>query len=85
MFLFFSLPYFTEEVWVFLQMGTVIVTEKLLYLFSIPVVVQEYFIAIPAGIFEVEESCSGVRYLANNLLLTFLFSFLCGFGLGQFT
>ena len=73
LFLIFSLPYISNSDF-FLQPLTVLVSEYLLRIVGIPVLVQEFYIAIPAGLFFVESSCSGMGYMAVNLLLFFLFT-----------
>lgn len=59
-----------------LQLLATIVVEKWLSFFGIPVLVREYSIAIPKGMFLVEEGCSGFKYLSNNLILAVLFGVL---------
>ncbi len=83
LFLIFSLPFYSQLV-PGLQMITVFVTENFLDLLGVPVLVQEFYIAIPDGQFFVEEGCSGFNYMANNLLLLFLYSLLSRFDLRQF-
>ncbi len=83
LFLLFSLPFYSQLV-PGLQTLTVIVTENLLGFLGIPIHVQEHYIAIPSGLFFVEEGCSGFNYMANNLLLLFLYSLMSRFGFGQF-
>ena len=79
----FSLPYFPLLVpW--LQFMAVYVVESILSLFGIPAIVQEYYIAIPRGQFFVAGACSGFRYLANNLILFFLFALFSRFNTRQF-
>lgn len=82
-FLAFSLPYL-QMLKPYLQSLAVIVVESSLGLISIPVLVQEYYIAIPRGLFEVHESCSGLGYLAINLILLYLYSLLSRYNLRQF-
>jgi len=79
----FSLPYFPLLVpW--LQSMAVFVVEGTLAQFGIPVLVQENYIAIPRGQFYVAEACSGFRYLANNLILFFLYTLFSRFNTRQF-
>lgn len=52
-----------------LQYITVAVDELLLSLFSIPAEIDEFYIAIPSGVFHVAGGCSGVRYLMVGLFL----------------
>lgn len=81
--LLFSLPYYSQ--WVLgLQLLTVNATEGMLGLLGLPVLVQEYYIAIPRGQFVIAEGCGGVRYLTSNLLLFFLYSLFRRFGFYQF-
>ncbi len=79
----FSLPYFPLLV-PYLQAMAVFVVEGTLSLFGIPVLVQENYIAIPRGQFYVADSCSGFRYLANNLILFFLYVLFSRFNTRQF-
>ncbi len=79
----FSLPYFPLLV-PYLQSMAVFVVEGILGLFGIPVLVQENYIAIPRGQFFVAGSCSGFRYLANNLILFFLYALFSRFNTRQF-
>ena len=79
----FSLPYFPLLV-PYLQSMAVFVVEGTLGLFGIPVLVQENYIAIPRGQFYVADSCSGFRYLANNLILFFLYALFSRFNTRQF-
>ena len=83
LFLLFSLPFYSQLV-PGLQLLTVIVTENALGFLGIPALVQEFYIAIPSGQFIVEEGCSGFNYLANNLLLLFLYSLMSKFSIRQF-
>ncbi len=79
----FSLPYFPLLVpW--LQSMAVFVVEGTLGMFGIPVLVQEHYIAIPRGQFFVAGACSGFRYLANNLILFFLYVLFSRFNTRQF-
>jgi exosortase len=83
-FLLFSLPTFYSQ-WVpGLQSLTVVVSEGLLGLAGLPVLVQEYYIAIPRGQFVITEGCSGTRYLTSNLILFFLYSLLSRYSSSQF-
>jgi len=82
-FLLFSLPYYSQ--WIAgLQMLTVNASESMLGFLGIPVLVQEFTVAIPRGQFIIAEGCSGARYLTSNLLLLFLYSILSRFGIRQF-
>lgn len=83
LFLLFTLNYF-PLLTPYLVSMSVWANEGLLALFGIPILVQENFIAIPRGQFEVEGSCSGFRYLANNLILFFLYALMSRFNLRQF-
>ncbi len=79
----FSLPYFPLLV-PGLQSMAVFVVEGTLGKFGIPVLVQENYIAVPRGQFYVAEACSGFRYLANNLILFFLYTLFSRFNTRQF-
>ena len=84
LFLLLSLPTFYSQ-WVpGLQSLTVVVVEGLLHLVGLPVLVQEYHIAIPRGQFVIAEGCSGERYLTSNLLLLFFYSLLNRYRIYQF-
>ena len=83
LFLFFSLPYYSQ-VSDLLRPLTIIVTDGLIGIAGIPVLVQEYFIAIPEGIFFIAQGCSGVRVMTINLLLLFLYSIMSRFNIYQF-
>lgn len=83
LFLIFTLNYFPLLTPYLINMS-VWANESLLALFGVPVLVQESFIAIPRGQFEVEGSCSGFRYLANNLILLFLYALMSKFNIRQF-
>ncbi len=67
-----------------LQFLTVNVLEGFIGLIGIPVLVQENSIAIPRGLFIVEEGCSGLKFLSVNLVLLYLYSVLSKFNLRQF-
>lgn len=85
LYLLLSLPYaFYNSIIPQLQSLSVIVLEGLLGWFSIPILVQENYIAIPRGQFEVAEGCSGLKFLSVNLVLLFLYSVLSKFNLKQF-
>lgn len=43
---------------------------------TIPVFVEEEFVQIPSGVFEIAGGCSGLRYLLTSLAISTLFSFL---------
>lgn len=43
---------------------------------SIPVYVENEFVHIPSGVFEIADGCSGLRYLLTSLAISTLFSFL---------
>ncbi len=83
LFLLFSLPFYSQLV-PGMQSLTVLVTESIIGVLGIPVHVQEHYIAIPGGLFFVEEGCSGFNYMANNLLLLFLYSLMSRFSIRQF-
>ena len=83
LFLFFSLPYYSQVAGL-LRPLTIIVTEGLIGIAGIPVLVQEYFIAIPEGIFFIARGCSGLKVMTINLLLLFLYSIMSRFNIYQF-
>ncbi len=43
---------------------------------SIPVFVEDQFVHIPSGVFEIAGGCSGLRYLLTSLAISSLFTFL---------
>jgi len=43
---------------------------------NIPVFVEQEFVQIPSGVFEIAGGCSGLRYLLTSLAISSLFSFL---------
>lgn len=83
-FLLFSLPFYSYAKISVLQPLTVIATENILAMVGIPILVQEFYIAIPGGQFLIEDGCSGERYMTNNIFLLFLFSLICKFTFRQF-
>ncbi|MCP4284785.1 MAG: exosortase/archaeosortase family protein [Gammaproteobacteria bacterium] len=85
LFLFFSLPFFSWVAPPFLQFLTTKVTENLLGIAGIPVLVQEFNIAIPGGQLYIDKGCGGFGFLANNLILCFLFSLLSRPNIRQFS
>lgn len=76
----FSLLLYTIPIWgVFtnlLQWLTVQATSFGLDLLQIPAVIHGYYISLPGGTLEVEEGCSGLRYLVTTLLICHLFCLL---------
>lgn len=83
LFLFFSLPFYSQ-IAELLRPLTIIVIEKLMGFTGIPILIQEYYIAIPEGLFFIAEGCSGQRYMTINLLLLFLYSLMSRFSIIQF-
>ncbi|WP_170235771.1 exosortase [Colwellia demingiae] len=59
-----------------LQDLSVFAANTLLGFTTIPVFVEEQFVHIPSGIFEIAGGCSGLRYLITSLAISTLFSFL---------
>lgn len=61
-----------------LQLPTTLVTEWMLRLTMIPVLREGFFLFIPAGTFEIEAACSGLRYILVAVLLALIFGALHG-------
>ena len=59
-----------------LQNLSVFAANTLMGFTTIPVFVEEQFVHIPSGIFEIAGGCSGLRYLLTSLAISTLFSFL---------
>lgn len=59
-----------------LQSLSVYVVTALMGLTSIPVYVENEFVTIPAGIFEIAEGCSGLRYVIVSAAISSLYVFL---------
>ncbi|WP_371375781.1 exosortase [Thalassotalea aquiviva] len=59
-----------------LQDLSVICVSFFLNLLHIPIYVEQQFITIPAGVFEIAEGCSGLRYIIVSLAISSLYSFL---------
>lgn len=59
-----------------LQSMTSLVVSEVLGWSGISVLIQDNFITIPAGIFEVAEGCSGFKYFISSLALSLLFAHL---------
>jgi exosortase A len=59
-----------------LQSISVIAVNALMKLTTIPVYVEQQFVHIPAGTFEIAGGCSGLRYLLTSLTISTLYSFL---------
>ena len=74
-FLFFAVP-FGDFLIPSLQDITALFAVKALQLSSIPVYLEGRYFYIPSGSFEVEEGCSGVRYLIASICLGTLYSYL---------
>lgn len=60
-----------------LQTITAILTVALIHLSGVPAVIDGVFIDTPAGLFEVAEACSGVKFLIAMIALGVLVSNLC--------
>ena len=59
-----------------LQSLSVYVVSALMSLTSIPVYVENEFVTIPAGVFEIAEGCSGLRYVIVSAAISSLYVFL---------
>lgn len=59
-----------------LQSLSVYVVSALMGLTNIPVYVENEFVTIPAGIFEIAEGCSGLRYVIVSAAISSLYVFL---------
>jgi exosortase A len=59
-----------------LQSLSVIAVNTLMSLTSIPVFVEQQFVHIPSGVFEIADGCSGLRYLLTSLAISSLYIFL---------
>lgn len=59
-----------------LQSLSVYVVSALMSLTSIPVYVENEFVTIPAGVFEIAEGCSGLRYVIVSTAISSLYVFL---------
>lgn len=59
-----------------LQNLSVFAAQTLMGFTTIPVFVEEQFVHIPSGVFEIAGGCSGLRYLLTSLAISTLFSFL---------
>lgn len=59
-----------------LQDLSVIAVNTLMGFTSIPVFVENQFVHIPSGVFEIAGGCSGLRYLLTSLAISSLFIFL---------
>ncbi|MBC7004739.1 exosortase A [Photobacterium sp. BZF1] len=71
----FCIP-FGEEIVPQLQVITADITVFALQLSNIPVYRDGLFLAIPNGLFEVAEACSGIRFLISSVALGTLFAYL---------
>jgi exosortase len=73
----FSLLLYTIPAWGILtnllQFLTVHATSFGLELTRIPAIIHGYYISLPGGTLEVEEGCSGLRYLVTTLLICHVF------------
>lgn len=59
-----------------LQSISVLAVNTMMSFTTIPVFVEEEFVQIPSGVFEIADGCSGLRYLLTSLAISTLFSFL---------
>ena len=59
-----------------LQYLSIFAAKTLMGFTTIPVFIEEQFVHIPSGIFEIAGGCSGLRYLLTSLAISTLFSFL---------
>ncbi|WP_322805194.1 exosortase A (plasmid) [Vibrio alfacsensis] len=74
-YLVFCIP-FGEELVPYLQLITADITVFALQITNIPVYREGLYLAIPNGLFEVAEACSGIRFLISSLALGTLFAYL---------
>ncbi|MGR5237528.1 exosortase A [Vibrio alfacsensis] len=74
-YLIFCIP-FGEELIPYLQLVTADITVFALQLSNIPVYREGLYLAIPNGLFEVAEACSGIRFLISSIALGALFAYL---------
>ncbi len=74
-YLVFCIP-FGEELIPFLQEVTADIAVFALHLSNIPVYREGLYLAIPNGLFEVAEACSGIRFLISSIALGTLFAYL---------
>ena len=74
-YLIFLLP-FGEELSPFLQHITADLTVSLLKLASVPVFREGLYLALPVGLFEVAEACSGLRFLIASMAISVLYAYL---------
>ncbi|MCK9542279.1 MAG: exosortase A [Novosphingobium sp.] len=68
---------FGDELVPSLQMITAVITIWLVHASGIPATIDGVFIATPAGLFEVAEACSGVKFLIAMVALGILVAHLC--------
>jgi exosortase A len=59
-----------------LQSISVLAVNAIMGFTTIPVFVEDEFVQIPSGVFEIAGGCSGLRYLLTSLAISTLFSFL---------
>ena len=59
-----------------LQSLSVLAVNTMMGFTTIPVFVEDEFVQIPSGVFEIAGGCSGLRYLLTSLAISTLFSFL---------
>ncbi len=74
-YLVFCIP-FGEELIPFLQEVTADIAVFALHISNIPVYREGLYLAIPNGLFEVAEACSGIRFLISSIALGTLFAYL---------
>lgn len=60
----------------FLQSTSVMAVTYMMSFTGIPTYVEAQFITIPAGVFEIADGCSGLRYIIVSLAISSLFIFL---------
>ncbi|MFT6734146.1 MAG: exosortase A [Polaribacter sp.] len=75
LFLIFLIPVWGSLTQTLQSLSTLAVTQ-LMALTAIPVFVEENFITIPEGVFEIAGGCSGLRYLIVSLAISSLYIFL---------
>lgn len=72
-----ALLYLALPIWTVLngplQAATTLAVSSALALFGVPVFIEGNFVHIPAGVFEVAEGCSGLRYLIVAMTLVLLY------------
>ena len=74
-FLIFILPFWGILV-PFLQNLSILAVTSMMNFTGVPTYVEGSFVTIPAGVFEIADGCSGLRYMIVSLAISSLFSFL---------